>query len=92
MALGIAWILTTTLSIHSKSYFVIELPNYKIPLIKNVALTVGEKTKSFVEGAGKIILAISILLWILASYGPNENFNQAENIIQRNILSLQKKK
>ena len=91
MALGIAWILTTTLSIHSKSYFVIELPNYKIPLIKNVALTVWEKTKSFVEGAGKIILAISILLWILASYGPGENFNQAENIIQKKYPELAEK-
>ena len=91
MALGIAWILTTTLSIHSKSYFVIELPNYKIPLIKDVALTVWEKTKSFVEGAGKIILAISILLWILASYGPGENFNQAENIIQNKYPELAEK-
>ena len=91
MALGIAWILTTTLSIRSKSYFVIELPNYKIPLIKNVALTVWEKTKSFVEGAGKIILAISILLWILASYGPGENFNQAENIIQKKYPELAEK-
>ena len=73
-----------------KSYFVIELPNYKIPLIKNVALTVWEKTKSFVM-SWKIILAISILLWILASYGPGENFNQAENIIQKKYPELAEK-
>ena len=43
------------------------------------------------EGAGKIILAISILLWILASYGPGENFNQAENIIQKKYPELAEK-
>ncbi len=91
MALTFAWILTNILSIHSKSYFVVELPNYKIPLIKNVTLTVWEKTQSFVKGAGKIILAISILLWILASYGPGENFNQAENFIQKKYPELAEK-
>ena len=67
MALFSAWILSKTLSINSKSYFVVELPNYKIPLLKNVGITVWEKTRTFVTEAGKIILAISILLWILAS-------------------------
>ena len=40
-----------------------------------------EKTKSFVFGAGKMILAISVILWFLASYGPGENFENAEKII-----------
>ena len=57
------------------------MPNYKLPLFKNVGLTVLEKTKSFVFGAGKIILAISIVLWFLASYGPGEDFNNAEAIV-----------
>jgi len=60
---------------------VVEMPNYKWPLFKNVALTVWEKTRSFVTEAGKIILAISILLWIMASYGPGEEFQEAETII-----------
>ena len=47
---------------------------------KNVLITVIEKTKSFVFGAGKIILAISIILWVLASYGPGD-FNNAESIV-----------
>ncbi len=77
-----AYILNKILKIKSKTYFVIEMPNYKLPLFKNVALTVIEKTKSFVFGAGKIILAISIILWFLASYGPGKQFNDAENIVQ----------
>jgi len=81
MALFSAAILNKTLKIQSKTYFVIEMPNYKLPLLKNVGLTVFEKTKSFVVEAGKIILAISVLLWIMASFGPGEDFNNAEEIV-----------
>ena len=80
-ALVSAWILNKILKIKSKSYFVIEMPNYKLPMAKNVAINVVEKTKSFVLGAGKIILAISIILWVLASYGPGDSFNNAEEIV-----------
>lgn len=82
-----AYILDKILKIKSKTYFVVEMPNYKLPLFKNVALTVIEKTKSFVFGAGKIILAISIVLWFLASYGPGENFNNAEEIVSKAYAS-----
>src|SRR5690606_33612486 len=81
-----AYILDKILKIRSKSFFVIEMPNYKIPLPKNVLITVVEKTKAFVFGAGKIILAISIILWVLASYGPGD-FNNAEEIIQNEYAS-----
>ncbi len=82
-----AYLLNKVLKIKNKSFFVVEMPNYKLPLIKNVALTVLEKTKSFVFGAGKIILAISIVLWFLASYGPGENFNNAEEIVKTEYAS-----
>ena len=75
-----AYTLDKYLHIKSKSFFVIEMPNYKLPLLKNVGITVLEKTKSFVFGAGKIILAISIILWVMGSYGPGD-FNQAEEIV-----------
>ncbi len=88
MALFAAWILSKTLDIKAKSYFVVEMPNYKLPLLKNVAITVWEKTRTFVTEAGKIILAISILLWILASYGPGKEFNEAELLVQQNYPEL----
>lgn len=81
MAIFSAWVLHKIMNIKSKSYFVIEMPNYKMPMLKNVAINVVEKTKSFVLGAGKIILAISIILWVLASYGPGEKFENAEEIV-----------
>ncbi len=86
-AVGSAYILNKILDIKSKSFFVVEMPNYKLPLLKNVGLTVLEKTKAFVFGAGKIILAISIVLWFLASYGPGENFNNAESIVTEQYAS-----
>lgn len=79
-ALFSAWVLNKVLRIRSKSFFVVEMPNYKLPMLKNVGITVIEKTKSFVVGAGKIILAISIILWVLASYGPGD-FNKAQEIV-----------
>lgn len=83
-----AYFLNKILKIKHKSFFVIEMPNYKLPMFKNVALTVIEKTKSFIFGAGKIILAISIILWFLASYGPGEQFNNAKTIVTSNYASL----
>ena len=81
MSVFAAWVLNKILKMRTRPYFVIEMPNYKLPMLKNVGLNVVEKTKSFVLGAGKIILAISIILWVLASYGPGENFANAEEIV-----------
>ncbi|MCB0438006.1 MAG: ferrous iron transport protein B [Mangrovimonas sp.] len=86
-AVGSAYILNKILKIKSRTFFVVEMPNYKVPLLRNVAITVVEKTKSFVLGAGKIILAISIILWFLASYGPNESFSDAERIVTEQYLN-----
>ena len=79
-AIVAAYVLDKFLDLKSKSFFVIEMPNYKLPMFKNVGITVVEKTKAFVFGAGKIILAISIILWVLASYGPGD-FKNAEKIV-----------
>jgi ferrous iron transport protein B len=65
------------------------MPNYKLPMFKNVAINVIEKTKSFVFGAGKMILAISIILWFLASYGPGENFRKAKEIVAKETTSTE---
>ena len=81
MAILSAYLLNKVLQLNCKTFFVVEMPNYKLPLFKNVLITVIEKTKAFVFGAGKIILAISVILWFLASNGPSEKFRNAESII-----------
>jgi ferrous iron transport protein B len=80
-AIVAAYILNKTLKIKSKSFFVVEMPNYKLPSIKNVFFEVLEKTKSFVFEAGKIILALSVVLWFLASNGPSSFDNAEKNTI-----------
>jgi ferrous iron transport protein B len=85
MAIFSAYVLNKILKIKGKTFFVIEMPNYKLPMFKNVAINVVEKTRAFIFGAGKIILAISIVLWFMASYGPGKKFNDAEIILTAKI-------
>lgn len=87
LAIGSAIVLNKIIKAKGKSYFLIEMPSYKLPLLKNVAYTVLEKTKSFVFNAGKIILAVSIILWFLATHG-GKTFDDAENIINSRQASL----
>lgn len=85
MALFSAMVLNKILKIKSRSVFMVEMPTYRLPLLKNVVYTVIEKTKSFVWGAGKIILAISIVLWFLGSNGYSDDFQNAETIVTERI-------
>ena len=79
VALLSAFILDKVLKMQkNSSFFIAEIPDYKIPLLRNVCLTVYEKTKGFVMGAGKFILAISVLLWFLGSHGMGEKYNSIE--------------
>ncbi len=80
-ALFSAMALKLLIKTKERSYLIMELPTYRKPRWANVAFTILEKTKAFVFEAGKIILAISIVLWVLASYGPGQTMNHAEQII-----------
>lgn len=84
------FILNKLIKINSKSYFVIELPDYKVPSLKNVTINVFEKTKAFVFGAGKIILALSVVLWFLASHGPNQSLVKTTQTIENQNIGIQK--
>ena len=81
-----AYLLDKILLIKKTGFFVIEMPHYKLPLPKNILYNVIEKTKLFVLGAGKIILAISIVLWVMASFGPGK-FNEATTIVREKTSS-----
>lgn len=76
-----AYILHKVIKIEQHSFFVMEMPNYKLPSLKNVFFTVIERTKAFVVDAGKIILSISIILWFLASNGPDA-YKNAEKLVK----------
>jgi len=89
MAILSSYILKSIIKRDSKSYLVLEMPEYKLPLVKNIFLTVYTKTNSFIVEAGKIIFAISILLWIMASNGPGNNFKNADQIVKDKYESIE---
>lgn len=77
-ALLSAWVFSKILKTAEPSYLLMELPQYQVPQWKNVGLTVVEKVKTFAWEAGRIIMAVSVVLWVLASYGPSNAMEEAE--------------
>ena len=78
MALLASIILTKLLQFKDKSYFVVEIPTYKMPRWKNVGITIWEKVKTFCIDAGRVIVLISVVLWALASFGWGDSLERAE--------------
>lgn len=73
-AILVAWLMKLLIRSNLKSYFIMELPVYRVPRWNNVGITMYESVKTFVTEAGKVIVAVSIILWVLASYGPSNKF------------------
>jgi ferrous iron transport protein B len=73
-ALIFKWILKR----NEHSFLMLELPDYKLPMMRNVGLNVWSKVRAFVVEAGKIILLISMILWVLANFGPSGQMQLAE--------------
>ena len=67
-ALILAKIFSRFIKEKSSSSFVMELPPYRVPIVRSVIRQVFIRGKLFLVNAGKIIMAISILLWFLASF------------------------
>lgn len=82
-ALITAWVFQFFLKNKQLSIFLLELPPYKSPRWANVGIEVFSKAKVFVTDAGKIIVAISILLWALASFGPTNKIESALKLIPK---------
>lgn len=84
-AVLVAWVMKLIIKTKERSYFIMELPVYRMPRWKNVLYTMYEKSKTFVFEAGKVIIAISIILWVMASFGPGNRF---ENIDKKYASAL----
>lgn len=81
-----AYVMKLIIKTKERSYFIMELPVYRMPRWSNVGITIFNKVKTFVVEAGKIILAVSIVLWFLASYGPGNNFENIEKKYEQQIV------
>ena len=84
----IAAILKLLINSKEKGFLLLELPSYKTPRWGNVGITVWEKVKVFTLNAGKIILAISIVLWAMATFGPSDKMEQAAKATKIEAESL----
>jgi ferrous iron transport protein B len=67
-AVTVAWALKRTVLRGGKPLYVMELPPYRMPSWRSILLTVRDRSLLFLGKAGTVILAISIVLWFLASY------------------------
>jgi ferrous iron transport protein B len=77
MAIIVAVVLKMLIKRRQTGFLLLEMPSYKMPRPSTLGLLVWEKVKVFVLDAGKIILAISIVLWALASFGPSDKMEKA---------------
>ncbi|MEO6814393.1 MAG: ferrous iron transport protein B [Ginsengibacter sp.] len=88
MALASAFVMKFFIRSKEKSFFILELPAYRGPRWKNILTTMVERAKIFVVDAGKVIMVISLLLWVLSSYGPPQKMKAVtakyETLIQQN--------
>ncbi|MEI6488526.1 MAG: ferrous iron transport protein B [Bacteroidota bacterium] len=78
-AIAAAFVFKIILKAKEKSYFIMELPVYRSPQWRTVGRVMFEKVKVFLFDAGKIIVAISIILWFLSSHAPGDRMKQIEN-------------
>ncbi len=82
IALLYAWLFHKIIQHQENSFFFIELPSYKIPYWKNLVITIWNKVRVFITDAGKIIVAISIVLWYLSTH----TFPSVQKEIQQKYL------
>lgn len=73
-----AWVMKHIINSKEKSYFVMELPTYRIPRWSTIGIHIAEKVKVFLFEAGKVIVSVSIILWFLSSFGPSGSFDRIE--------------
>lgn len=87
-ALGSGILLRLIVKDKFPSYLAMEIPVYRTPVWKNVFISLWDKVKAFVFDAGKIILAISIILWVLASFGPTNHSTSSNTPKKDDYLSI----
>lgn len=86
VALLTSLVLKAFIKIKDKSFFILELPTYRTPRWKTVVTTMIEKAKIFVVDAGKVIMVISLLLWVLSTYGPGNTVNKIEETYKTEVV------
>jgi ferrous iron transport protein B len=92
LALLVAWIFKWFIKSTERSFFILELPKYRAPRWKNILVTMIEKAKIFVVDAGKVIMIISLLLWVLSTFGPADRMKAVTTKYDALIVATPKQK
>lgn len=82
-ALIVSWVFNRLISIKERSFFLLELPVYRAPRWRNMAMSMVQKARVFVVEAGKVIMIISLCLWALSSFGPNKKMKAVQARYER---------
>ena len=85
MALLVSYVAKTFINLKEKSIFILELPVYRSPRWKNMAVTMVQKARIFVLDAGRVIMLISLLLWALSSFGPTYKMQAVEESYKQKV-------
>jgi len=87
MALLVSYVAKKFIKLKEKSIFILELPVYRSPRWKNIVVTMIQKAKIFVFDAGRVIMVISLILWGLSSFGPNDRMRAVETTYQQRMTA-----
>ncbi|WP_235610018.1 ferrous iron transport protein B [Blattabacterium sp. (Cryptocercus kyebangensis)] len=69
-----------------KSHLIMEMPTYKYPIFINIWIPLWINIKSFIFNAGKVILLVNILIWVLGSFGPSKKLSNKNSIFLEEII------
>jgi len=78
-AMLIAFLFKKILPTDKTGFFILEMPQYRKPVLRNVITNAWNKTLDFIKGAGGVILVVAIILWFLASFGPPAKMQQVRD-------------
>lgn len=87
-AVLVAWVFNKFISKGEVPYLIIELPSYKLPSLKSVFLMIWTQSKEFLLRAGTIIMALTIVLWWVATYPKTTTYSRD---FDKQITVLEKK-
>jgi ferrous iron transport protein B len=72
MAMIVSYVAKWFIKIKERSFFILELPTYRTPRLKNIGQAMVNKARIFVTDAGRVIMVISLILWGLSTFGPKQ--------------------
>jgi len=65
-AMTTAWLLKSSILKSSEAPFILELPQYRMPTVRSLALRLLDRARVFLKQAGTVILCVTLALWVLA--------------------------